>query len=1106
MKPTRATLLATTLFALATMVEGVAPPASHAQAFQSDLIRCRSALAASSRRYMERVLAARVRCQSRVATGKLPPSTNCVTGRGDEKLDRALRTYEDRLSSSVPTACAGAQLILLGFPGICEDATGDPFDLLDLTQCVVDETDTIVASLLGMYFPPLDDYVRGTKGNCLKGIAKDASSSFRRETRVRHRCLLDQEVNKIEDTVLCRNEIRPYGAGTGSDVVDRQLRKAYLALLGGVPGSCAQNDLDKFGFQENCTDATGGLFTIFDLKECLFGKNREQLPLLLDIVFPRDPVCGNGRTETGEECDDGIDGNSDTTPNACRTDCTNPACHDGVQDTGEGCDDGNTIDLDGCSGECVKDICGDGTINNGGAEECDNGAANSNTADGACRLDCKEARCGDGATDTVSLGEECDDANLTSEDGCSAQCDLEFCGDGVRQAGLDEDCDPGVGNFGDDPDQCRPGCLNPTCGDGTVDPGFGEECDDENEDSSDGCTNSCTICGNGIKAASEDCDGDATICGDGNGCNSSCECQTACPVVGELVLFAGYGEACTVNADCPIGTCDIERGFCKTVTELDSGWTGISHDSDINNFVTSRGFLDCASNGPTCGECEVVGIDNSIGNCRCANDNRTVCAEPFAASAPECPACIGGGRRNTQACASNVDCFDGTDSCNTSTGKCVGVTSTTCTTNSDCHFQGTCTGQSSCSCYFGAPFPLSASSTPACIVNRFARDISGTANVDLGAGEITANLFTEVHLGLDTKIPCPYCGGRCSNNEAVVCGADSECVGGTCMFDEVMNDGVRGGRCVLGPDEGLPCDVQAFNTTFPARVVGQTSGGGYSLDCFPNNDISGGGLIINLTQSTGVTQQSFDVPCGSHLDADCACRQCTGTGFVPCSGDGDCVNEPGFCNVSGEGYECASNADCLSLDLGNCHAALKRCDSSRGGITNVGCMTNADCKNYMNAQTCNPSTCATNGLVSELPQPNGCVDFDCSDVGGGEGECTVGPDSKFCDALLRANGEGILNCIDNGDCLASVVGVNAGNCTLTARRECFLDPIVAAGKADPTFPVGAAFFCIPPTGNTGINSTAGLPGPGRVVNQAQSKTFCETDPERQYIPGVGCLD
>lgn len=66
---------------------------------------------------------------------------------------------------------------------------------------------------------------------------------------------------------------------------------------------------------------------------------------------PPGPGCGNGVLEGNEECDDGAS-NSDTAPDACRSDCRPPLCGDGVMDTGEACDDGNGTNADGCETSC----------------------------------------------------------------------------------------------------------------------------------------------------------------------------------------------------------------------------------------------------------------------------------------------------------------------------------------------------------------------------------------------------------------------------------------------------------------------------------------------------------------------------------------------------------------------------------------------------------------------------------------------------------------------------------------------------------------------------------------------------------------------------------
>lgn len=64
-----------------------------------------------------------------------------------------------------------------------------------------------------------------------------------------------------------------------------------------------------------------------------------------------------------------------------------------VQLATEECDDGDTISGDGCSAACVVEFCGDGVINNAGAELCDD----NNTDDGdGCDSDCTPTSCGNG--------------------------------------------------------------------------------------------------------------------------------------------------------------------------------------------------------------------------------------------------------------------------------------------------------------------------------------------------------------------------------------------------------------------------------------------------------------------------------------------------------------------------------------------------------------------------------------------------------------------------------------------------------------------------------------------------------------------------------------
>jgi cysteine-rich repeat protein len=112
-------------------------------------------------------------------------------------------------------------------------------------------------------------------------------------------------------------------------------------------------------------------------------------------------VCGDGEINvTGETSDP--PGSQQSNGQVCRDNCT--YCGDEHVDTNEQCDDGNTDNEDDC------------------------------------RNDCTLPRCGDNVKDP---NEQCDDGNTADGDGCSATCTFEgFCGDGIVQPQLGEQCEP----------------------------------------------------------------------------------------------------------------------------------------------------------------------------------------------------------------------------------------------------------------------------------------------------------------------------------------------------------------------------------------------------------------------------------------------------------------------------------------------------------------------------------------------------------------------------------------------------------------------------------------------------------------------------------------
>ena len=152
----------------------------------------------------------------------------------------------------------------------------------------------------------------------------------------------------------------------------------------------------------------------------------------------RTDTCGDWMlrpTDGGERCDDGNTVNGD----GCDGNCTITECGNGITTAGEQCDDGNAENGDGCDGNCFVSRCGNGIV--AGTELCDDG----NTDDGdGCDHTCVPTGCGNGV---VTGGEQCDDGNATSGDGCDAGCTVSRCGNGMI-TGL-EQCDDGNAVDGD---------------------------------------------------------------------------------------------------------------------------------------------------------------------------------------------------------------------------------------------------------------------------------------------------------------------------------------------------------------------------------------------------------------------------------------------------------------------------------------------------------------------------------------------------------------------------------------------------------------------------------------------------------------------------------
>lgn len=163
------------------------------------------------------------------------------------------------------------------------------------------------------------------------------------------------------------------------------------------------------------------------------------------LICVRDPACGDGVLDGGEECDEGGSNNDNA---ECTSLCTIARCGDALVQSGvEECDDGFATAT--CDTDCTLATCGDGTVNLVAGEVCDDRGESP-----TCDDDCTGVLCGDGRVN-VTAGENCDDA------GESAICDVD--------------------------------CTDVECGDATLNASAGEQCDDGNANANDSCDLSCQL-------------------------------------------------------------------------------------------------------------------------------------------------------------------------------------------------------------------------------------------------------------------------------------------------------------------------------------------------------------------------------------------------------------------------------------------------------------------------------------------------------------------------------------------------------------------------------------------------------------------------------------
>lgn len=334
----------------------------------------------------------------------------------------------------------------------------------------------------------------------------------------------------------------------------------------------------------------------------------------------------------------------------------------------------------------------------------------------------------------------------------------------------------------------------------------------------------------------------------------------------------------------------------------------------------------------------------------------------------------------------------------------------------------------------------------ACASNncRCSNDVTIECNTPLGADPLCGGNTCDVHFGA----PLPL---SAAGTPTCVVNKIAGPLNGTADAGTGVSNTVVSSKAVvyLGIDQSRPCPTCDGGTCnggarngLACTVDGtHETFGNVSYSCPPDlaQNVTGGGLDVSLTFTDSATSLPFATSCDFPLSAlSCACAQCTHD-------------------------------------------------------TTIACVDDAECDALSTGSTCTASTGASRA-------PNTCDAQACTDLGGGNAECTTGPDDTFCSGLVKPNGLGYIPCASNADCAL----FSAGTCDDVERRACFLDPITSSGEAGIESAVLGGTFCIPPTSNAGVNAAAGTTGPGRVVIDWNFTGLCSDGVTEWELGGSNC--
>ncbi|HEY2386099.1 MAG TPA: hypothetical protein VGK30_03995 [Candidatus Binatia bacterium] len=452
--------------------------------------------------------------------------------------------------------------------------------------------------------------------------------------------------------------------------------------------------------------------------------------------------------------------------------------------------------------------------------------------------------------------------------------------------------------------------------------------------------------------------------------------------------------------------------------DLDNGWDGSSHDSGT---VEGGGY--------------VVNLYDCNATDTCGDDTCTVGAS-----------CSGGAH---DFCTTDAQCaFLAEGTCRTDRTDvgphCNLNVQTSCLTNADCPGAGNFCVKT----FHGPPLPLSAGGISVCVLNTFSENAVGTKNMGTGAAAVRIRQRSQTHLTAEVGAsgPCPVCGGFCNGVTGVrhPCAVDADCADAppthTCNHSLVCNFGANADKaCRADPPNG----------------GGTALFGNPSIDCPPpaTDNLTGIGLDILFNPATTQTVSSQPSV------------QCDNPAFSGKTCDGG-TNNGATCTVNSQCPGGACTFQCYCPNGGAVHQRPNGCDAAcvGGGNDTTSCDADSECPGGF----CHQGDCRPDTGAPLILKPN-------------EGACTATLEGHCSVSAFRT-------CNADADCQAPACTSchPAETCNIQG-KNCFVNSgttaagLIRTGISDPVNPVSASVFCIAQTNNGSVDATAGLPGPGALI-------------------------